>query len=364
MKKAVRFFQMTLVLILFHPGASSAATFSLGFGIPSNPAPSPVDVSALPGISLTSGMTFAITVTGRVTQTYRLAPGSPQQGPITTNPNGLTDTNNPQSFVIPSGFSAFAPIGSIWGLFTTAPLDTSSLAANGGSISIGTPDFSPGTKAPRLWQGFFIGTGLDTNGQQKLFAVPTAATHFYVGQWIEGDNSASDAGTYAVNVSVASSPVAPTTPLPPPPTVQTVFTASSGLIPPAVVQVNASGTYGNATLSVALDIVDVLQAVPVTGFAASTYNVYVVALVPGAVLGLTSPVIFTKSSVGWGPLQFPVAPYLTNAAQYAVNNQVIINILASNDITSLVGTEIYIGYGLSDTEMLVAGRYRGVYKVQ
>jgi hypothetical protein len=156
----------------------------------------------------------------------------------------------------------------------------------------------------------------------------------------------------------------PTTPLPPPPTVQTVFTAPSGALPPAAVQVSATGTYGNASLSVTLDIVQALQAVSATGFASSPYNVYVVALVPGAALGLASPVIFIKSAAGWGPLQFPVAAYLTNVAAFAVNNQVIIDILANNDISSLVGTEIYIGYGLSDTEMLAAGRYRGVYRVQ
>ena len=42
----------------------------------------------------------------------------------------------------------------------------------------------------------------------------------------------------------------------------------------------------------------------------------------------------------------------------------VIEILTNTAINSLPGTEIYIGYGSSDTEMLTAGRYRGVYKVQ
>jgi hypothetical protein len=33
-------------------------------------------------------------------------------------------------------------------------------------------------------------------------------------------------------------------------------------------------------------------------------------------------------------------------------------------MTSLLGTEFYLGYGTSDDEMLSSGRYRGVYKVQ
>jgi len=30
----------------------------------------------------------------------------------------------------------------------------------------------------------------------------------------------------------------------------------------------------------------------------------------------------------------------------------------------LAGAEIYLGYGLGDTEILAAGQYRGVYEVQ
>jgi len=117
---------------------------------------------------------------------------------------------------------------------------------------------------------------------------------------------------------------------------------------------------------VTLDIVKVLQSLPATGFAASTYNVYVAALVPGAVFGTATPVWYVKPKVpgNWGPLQSPIAAFLENVAQSAVNNQVVIDILTNTDISSLVGTEIYIGYGTSDTEMLEAGRYRGVYKAQ
>jgi hypothetical protein len=45
-------------------------------------------------------------------------------------------------------------------------------------------------------------------------------------------------------------------------------------------------------------------------------------------------------------------------------NLVQIAILQGLNVTGLVGTEFYIGYGTSDTEMLTSGRYRGVYKVQ
>lgn len=158
--------------------------------------------------------------------------------------------------------------------------------------------------------------------------------------------------------------ITPTTYVPPPPTVQTVFTAPSGQMSSVAVDVSASGTFGSASLSVALDIVQALQTTPASGFAATAYNVYVIALVPGAVLGSASPVIFIKATAGWGALRFPVAPYLENVAQGAANNRVLIEILRNDNISSLVGTEIYIGYGESDLEMLARGRYRGVYKVQ
>jgi hypothetical protein len=45
-------------------------------------------------------------------------------------------------------------------------------------------------------------------------------------------------------------------------------------------------------------------------------------------------------------------------------NRVDITVLQGLDVTGLVGSEIYIGYGTSDTEMLSAVRYRGVYKVK
>jgi hypothetical protein len=156
------------------------------------------------------------------------------------------------------------------------------------------------------------------------------------------------------------------TSLPPPPTTQTAYTVSIGKIPDAVIAVSATGTYDSANVTVTLDILDVLQAVPTTGFAAAGYNVYVVALIPGAVLRSASPVWFVKPQApnAWRPLSSPIAAYLVNVDQTAINNQVIVQILASTDVTSLRGTEIYLGYGLSDTEMLSSGRYRGVYKVQ
>ncbi len=162
------------------------------------------------------------------------------------------------------------------------------------------------------------------------------------------------------------------TPLPPPTATQSVYAAPTGRLSAAAVQVAATGTYGNANLRVTFDIAKALQA-PIGlqssvagGFAADTYNVYVLALVPGAVLGSATPVVFVKPKApgNWGPLQFPIAAFLEGVAQNSANNQVVLEILTSTDISSLVGTEFYVGYGTSDQEMLAAGRYRGIFKAQ
>jgi hypothetical protein len=97
---------------------------------------------------------------------------------------------------------------------------------------------------------------------------------------------------------------------------------------------------------------------------AAGYNIYVAALVPSGALGLPSATWFVyPASRAWATLGSPIAPYLEDLAQNATD-KVVISILSGLDVTGLVGAEIYVGYGTSDTEMLAANRYRGVYKVQ
>jgi hypothetical protein len=173
-------------------------------------------------------------------------------------------------------------------------------------------------------------------------------------------------GQYSLALT-ATGGVDPNLDLPPPPTTQTVYTAAAGQLPSAAASVIAFGKFRSANLRVILDLVKVLPATPAAGFTASPiYNVYVAALVPGAVIGAASPAWYVKPKAPgtWGPLQIPIAPFLENAALNAVDNRVQMDILTNTDISTIVGTEIYIGYGTSSDEMLTAGRYRGIYKVQ
>jgi hypothetical protein len=161
--------------------------------------------------------------------------------------------------------------------------------------------------------------------------------------------------------------VPPSTPLSRPVTDQSAYTISNGQIPLTAVQVSATGTFGSATLRVSLDIAQALQTSLATDLAAATtYNVYVMALVPGQAVGASAPMWFVKPRApgNWGPVQWPLASFLQGVILGAADNQVLIEILSSMNITALAGTEFYIGYGLSDQEMLAAGRFRGIFKAQ
>ena len=160
--------------------------------------------------------------------------------------------------------------------------------------------------------------------------------------------------------------ITPTTPLPSPPATQTVFTAPTGQMPTAAVSVTPSGTFGNATLVVTLDLSKVLSGGSFAGLGqfAAGYSIYVAALAPKGALGLPSATWFVyPASRAWTTLGSPIAAYMEGLSQNATD-KVVISILSGMDVTGLVGAEIYIGYGTSDTEMLSAQRYRGVYKVQ
>ena len=192
-----------LGLLLLDGSAMAGVSFDLGFGVPQSPAPNNVLVSALPGISISPGDVLQINATGFHTQEYRLCDFCGRQPAITTNPDGLTNTGDANSFVVtpsPGNGILSAPVGAVWGLFT----DSIPLAAF--VFSITGPDKAPGTKTPNLQQGFFIGTGLDSLGNQQYFVVPQGTQYFTVGSWIFGDNLSTDLGAYSLTVATVPEP--------------------------------------------------------------------------------------------------------------------------------------------------------------
>lgn len=187
------------------------------------------------------------------------------------------------------------------------------------------------------------------------------------GQWT--DTIFGARGTWTITRTSPPQPVAtnPDQQVAPPPTVQTAYTVPSGRMPTAAVTATASGTLGRASLFVALDLSKVLSGGAFAGLGqfAAGYNIYVVALVPAGALGLPSATWFQLPATrAWGAFTSPIAAYLEGVAQAAASQIVPVSILQDLDVTALLGTEIYAGYGTSDAEMLANGRYRGVYIVR
>ena len=140
-------------------------------------------------------------------------------------------------------------------------------------------------------------------------------------------------------------------------------------LPPFFAITQRSGSNRLLTLSSKLKLSPVAQpSQTIRGprLAQASYNVYVVALVPGAVIGQPSvaTTVWARSGVSnWGPyVGGPLAAYLSNVA--SGNDQtLLIDILDSTDLSTAVGTRFFIGYGTSSDEMLASGRFRLVYEV-
>ena len=222
-----------------------------------------------------------------------------------------------------------------------------------------------GESTGTTWTAVF--TGQFQNSYKLAFEAATGGT------WVADStggyifSSITCSTTSSTTTPLPPPPITPTTPLPPPPTTQSVFAVPIGRMPTAAVSVTPSGTFGNATLAVTLDLSQDLSGGSFAGLGqfASGYNIYVAALVPSGALGLLSTATWfvLPATHNWTLLSSPIAAYMEGLAQNATNS-VAITVLQGTDVTALVGTELYIGYGTSDTEMLAANRYRGVYKVQ
>jgi alpha-tubulin suppressor-like RCC1 family protein len=99
---------------------------------------------------------------------------------------------------------------------------------------------------------------------------------------------------------------------------------------------------------------------------AQGYNVYVAALVTGATVGgkAASPSIYVEGGLaGWAQyLGGPLAAYLENVAPDS-DNAILVDILTKTNVSTLVGTQIYLGYGTSSDDMLQNHRFRLVYQI-
>ncbi|MBK6593781.1 MAG: hypothetical protein IPG23_14170 [Burkholderiales bacterium] len=93
----------------------------------------------------------------------------------------------------------------------------------------------------------------------------------------------------------------------------------------------------------------------------ASYQLFVIAVVPaGSAVASTTGFMLNRNSE-WQLAGFPLAEYLSGVAD---NSYQLIEIFDHLDASLISGTQIFVGYGITDTEMLESGRYRMVYQVQ
>ena len=92
-------------------------------------------------------------------------------------------------------------------------------------------------------------------------------------------------------------------------------------------------------------------------------NVYLLALVPGPLVGSVESALLERLPTGgWGLVNGPMTALTSTATTAGPNAQVVVEIIKDGDLSGLVGTELYIGYGTNYEEMQQAGRYRALYR--
>ena len=92
------------------------------------------------------------------------------------------------------------------------------------------------------------------------------------------------------------------------------------------------------------------------------YKLFVAAAIPAGPLLPVPSVFFLDRSKAWQrTLGFPIAEYLSGVENDSFQ---LIDLFDQLDSTLISGTKIYVGYGITDEEMIQSGRFRLVYQIQ
>ena len=139
------------------------------------------------------------------------------------------------------------------------------------------------------------------------------------------------------------------------------------LMPPFLVKATLLGS--NTALTFGADVHGLLGS-PSAGAvlaqekrlaASPIYNVYVAAYAgSGPVLNWYQ----LDANHSWGPMIWPIAQFMSGINLSSNQDLVSLQILDNLDVSSLIGSHVYVGYGTTADEMLNAGRYREVLTIQ
>lgn len=100
---------------------------------------------------------------------------------------------------------------------------------------------------------------------------------------------------------------------------------------------------------------------PRAAAAPTSYKMFVAALVPGGSLVTSPTLFFLNRSAQWELASFPLPEYLSNVAD---NSTQWIELFDHLDSNIIKGTQFFVGYGITDTEMIESGRFQMVYQLQ
>lgn len=150
-----------------------------------------------------------------------------------------------------------------------------------------------------------------------------------------------------------------------------VFVKSSISAPlapvPIQAEVEATGLYSDfglsfwSSLNLGSSASTRSRVSPRAATAPTSYKMFVAALVPGGSL-VSSPTLFLLNrSAQWALASFPLPEYLSNVANNSTQWVELFDHLDSNIIK---GTQFFVGYGITDTEMIESGRFQMVYQLQ
>jgi hypothetical protein len=140
----------------------------------------------------------------------------------------------------------------------------------------------------------------------------------------------------------------------------TQLSLPAGTAPASAVSMSSVGAQSGVTLTAELIVSELLAA-----SGNQPLRVYVVAAAPASLFGQSSGYYyFQKGPDGsWSQIGTSLTPYIQGIEIGSLDGRLRVELGNSVDLSAMHGLELYLAYGTSDTDMLSARRYIGVYRV-